>query len=439
MAKYVIDGGVPLKGEVEIYGAKNAAFKLMIASLLSDQTSRLENVSYVRDSIVVKQMIESLGGKAQFPGNHVVESSGQGLEKNSLESRFGSSSRAATLLLPVLLHRFKKARVPLPGGDKIGERPLDRHFEALKSLGAEIFVENGFIEASAESLIGTEFTFAKNTHTGTEMMLLAGCLASGKTTIRNAAAEPEVDDLISLLNKMGAQASRTEPRTIEVVGSENLRGANHQVMFDRNEAVTFACFALGTRGDVTIKNAQKETLGAFLEKIDEAGGAWEEVESGIRVFYKSVLNATQVQTAPYPGFMTDWQAIWATLMTQAKGVSTIHETVFENRFTYVPLLEKFGADIRRLSLEISEPEKIYNFNWSPESQASFHAAAISGPTKLYPAKAEVNDIRSGATLCLAALIAPGQSEVSNIELLERGYENLEGRLTGLGARIGKGE
>jgi UDP-N-acetylglucosamine 1-carboxyvinyltransferase len=411
----------------------------MTASLLSDKISKLNNVSYVRDVVVVKQIIESLGGKADFRGNHEVELSGAGLKNFKVDPKFGESSRAATLLIPVLLHRFKKAEVPIPGGDKIGERPVERHLEALKSLGVRVRLENNRILAEADQLIGAKHVFPKNTHTGTEMLLLASCLAKGKTIIGNAAEEPEVDDLIAFLNKMGAQIQRTESRTIEIIGVSSLRGAFHNVVFDRNEAVTFACFALGTKGDVTIKNVQQNTLHSFLEKVREAGGTWEEVEGGLRFFYQGSLKATQVQTAPYPGFMTDWQAIWATVMTQAKGVSTIHETVFENRFNYIPLLESFGAQVERISLKLDNPEKIYNFNWTPESENLFHAAAIAGPVKLQAAKVGVTDIRTGATVCLAALIASGQSEIDNVELIERGYENLEERLSKLGARIGKAD
>ena len=341
------------------------------------------------------------------------------------------------MLIPILLQRFKKAKVPFPGGDKIGTRPLERHFEALQALGAKVSITDNFIEVQTDNLVGAEYTFAKNTHTGTEMLLLAACKAAGKTVIHNAAAEPEIDDLIAFLNKMGALIERVEPRTIEILGQEKLHGANHKVIFDRNEAVTFACFALGTRGDVTIKNVTAGPLKSFLEQVSSAGGGWEEVEDGLRFFFEKALLATQVQTAPHPGFMTDWQSIWATLMTQAKGVSTIHETVFENRFTYIPLLEKFGAQVKRISLDLPNPEEIYNFNWTTESKDMYHAAAVSGPTKLHGANLAVSDIRTGATLCLAALIAEGQSSLENIELIERGYENLDGRLRDLGAKIYK--
>jgi UDP-N-acetylglucosamine 1-carboxyvinyltransferase len=435
--KYVVEGGVPLKGKVKVLGAKNASFKLMIAALLSNRASKLENISFVRDVVAAKQISESLGAKVDFEDDHNVRVEGKGLSSHSIETQFGELSRASTLFIPILLHRLKKAKVPFPGGDKIGERPLDRHFQALESLGARVKVENNFIEVGADKLVGTNVTFAKNTHTGTEMLLLAAVLAEGKTTINNAAAEPEVDDLISFLNKMGARITRIGDRFIEIEGVKELNGTPHQVLFDRNETVTFACFALGTRGDVTVLGAKKELLQSFLDQVDQAGGNWEEVEGGLRFYYTGALKATQVQTAPHPGFMTDWQAIWATLMTQAKGVSIIHETVFENRFTYIPLLEKFGAEVRRMSVPLEDPEKIYNFNWTKESENLFHAAAVSGPTKLHAASEEVTDIRTGATLCLAALIAEGQSNLSNIELIERGYENLDGRLRELGAKIFK--
>jgi len=439
MSKYVIDGGTRLKGEVEVFGAKNASFKLMIAALLSDELSRLTNVSYVRDTVVVKQLVESLGGRAEFPGDHVVEVSGQGLNNFNLEQKFGDSSRATSLLIPVLLHRFKKARVPLPGGDKIGARPIDRHLEALQKLGVKIFINNGFIEATCNELIGTEYTFSKNTHTGTEMMILAACLAKGKTMVRSAAAEPEVDDLIAFLNKMGARVKRTEERKIEINGVEKLRGANHQVVFDRNEVVTFACIALGTKGDVVVSGAKKELLTSFLDKVSEASGGWEEVERGLRFYFENELRATNVTTAPAPGFMTDWQPLWTTLMTQAAGESIIHETVFENRFGYVEALKSMGAKIELSNPETDNPDQIYNFNVGESSAHSYHAAKVIGPTALHSTTLEVADIRAGSTLSLAALVADGQSELNNIEMIERGYENLEGRLTKLGARIGKAD
>ncbi len=438
MAKYIISGGVPLKGNVKIYGAKNASFKLMLASLLSDQECRISNICFIRDVVSVKQMAERLGATVNFEENKTVSINGSGLNSFEVPSEFGKDTRASSMILPVLLHRFRKAKVPLPGGDNIGARSLDRHLDGLRSLGAEIAFGDSFIEASAANgLVGTTYTFQKNTHTGTETMILAAVLASGTTTLLNAAEEPEINDLINFLNSIGASITREGDRKIVINGVTSLKGGDWKLMPDRNEAVTFACIALATKGDIFVEDARSDHLRAFLNKVNLAGGGYEIKDNGIRFFYKQPLVATQVETSPYPGFMTDWQALWVTLMTQATGESLVHERVFENRFAYVEFLQKMGAQIELFNPAVENLEEYYNFNLADNTQNSFHAAKITGPTQLNGTSLAVQDIRAGATLTLAALAATGESVIDNIELIERGYENLEGRLAQLGAKIVK--
>src|SRR3972149_1722102 len=342
------------------------------------------------------------------------------------------------MLLPILLHRFKKAKVPLPGGDAIGSRPLERHREGLKALGVEIRGENGFLQAWApRGLRGSEYTFKKNTHTGTETLILAAVLAEGPTVLNNAAEEPEINDLINFLNKMGADIGRTGYRQITIKGVGSLRGTSFELMPDRNEAVTFATAALATGGDILVETAREDHLRAFLDKVNQASGGYEVTGEGIRFFSKGPLKATSVETWHHPGFMTDWQALWVTLMTQSTGGSVVHERVFENRFGYVPSLQNMGAKIELFNPEVKNPEIFYEFNSSEVVENPFHAARIYGPTKLQGSQLAVNDIRAGATLTLAALVPQGQSTLENVELIERGYENLDGRLELLGAKIHK--
>jgi len=260
-------------------------------------------------------------------------------------------------------------------------------------------------------------------------------LAEGKTVLENAAQEPEVDDLVSFLNKMGAKIKRTKPRRIEIQGVRSLKGTRHKVMFDRNEAVTFACAALATKGEVFVKNAEEKNLTAFLTKLKEIGAGLEIKNSGIRFFYQGPLKGASITTKPHPGFMTDWQALWTVLMTQAKGKSVVHETIFENRFGYVPYLQKMGAKIKLFNPALKNPEEFYNFNLADDRPEYFHALRISGPTPLRGAKIKIPDIRAGATLTLAALTAQGRTILSNIDHIDRGYENLDGRLRNLGAKI----
>jgi UDP-N-acetylglucosamine 1-carboxyvinyltransferase len=434
MAKYVIEGGVPLKGSVKIPGAKNAGFKLMIASLLSDEMSTLSNVPYIRDVVAVKKIIESLGSKVEFSDDTMQICCKVSSWK--VPEELGVKSRASFMYLPVLLHRFKKGKIYLPVGDRIGERPINWFLQGLEKMGAKIIFGDGEVEAAApQGLAGCDYKFPKNSHTGTEALIMAAALAKGKTRLENAAAEPEVEELISFLNKMGAKIKRTKTREIEITGVPSLKGAVYKVMPDRNEVVTFSCMALGTRGEVEVENVRTKDIQAFLKQVRTADGGINQNKNVLKVFYENSLKPTKIQTEPHPGFMTDWQSQWMALMTQAKGESIIHETIFENRFSCVQYLSNMGAEIELFNPGVKDPQNFYNFEWNEDTSKQMHAAKVFGPKQLHGSKLAVSDIRAGATLVFAALMAEGKSEIEDIEHIERGYEDLEGRLEKLGAKI----
>ncbi|MBI4079227.1 MAG: UDP-N-acetylglucosamine 1-carboxyvinyltransferase, partial [Candidatus Levybacteria bacterium] len=280
------------------------------------------------------------------------------------------------------------------------------------------------------------YRFEKNTHTGTETLLLAGVLADGETILENAAQEPEVNDLIGLLVRMGANIKRTAPRTIVIKGVSKLHGTRFVINPDRNEIITLAIAALLTKGDIYITNARKEGIEAFLAAFAQVGGSYKEEPQGMRFYsLEKELSPSDIRTAPAPHFMTDWQGPWAVLMTQATGVSTIHETVYENRFGYVSELIKMGANIKFFSPSVTNPKELYNFNLTKVAKEKHHAIRITGATQLHNAVVNITDLRAGATLVLAALTARGTSIVFGVEHLDRGYEQFEKRLNALGAKI----
>lgn len=437
MTKYVITGGKHLHGKVRVHGAKNAGFKEMIAALLCDSPSEIKNLSYIGDIENTTEIIRCLGGRVTDRGNRTMEIDPKSLDSFNAPKSCGLKSRAGTIFVGPLLAKFKKAVLPIPGGDKIGARPIDRHLAGLEALGATVKLKDGvFIITAAKGLRGGNFRFPKNTHTGTETLLLAAVRASGRTVLENAAAEPEVDDLITFLNQAGAKIKRTEPRTIVIDGVAHLRGATHEVMTDRNTVVTFACAALATKGEVFVERADNKVLGAFLEKVREIGGLWETREEGINFRWEKPLRAADITAAPYPAFMTDWQAVWATLMTQAVGTSEITETIFENRFGYVPFLVSMGAKMELFNPQVLNPEDFYNFNLGDDKPENLHALKITGPTPLAGKQVEANDVRMGATMILAGLVASGKTVIIDThDQVARGYENLAENLVSLGAAI----
>lgn len=435
MSKFQITGGNPLYGSVRLGGAKNASYKLMIASLLCQGESRLLNFSHIQDVQATREIIDSLGAKTANAGERTLFINASNLTSHHIDDQYGPKSRSSNMFIPVLLHRLGKASVPSPGGDKIGKRPLDRHFKGLEAMGAKIITQKGRISVEAEALHGTHYKFAKNSHTGTETLIMAAVLAKGETILENAALEPEVDDLINFLNQMGAIIRRRPGRLIKIEGVKKLKPTIYSIMPDRNEAVSYACAAIATKGDVIVENAQAQHLQAFLDKLDEIGAGYELGNYGIRFFYKGKLTATDLETQPHPGFMTDWQPLWTVLATQTQGESIIHETIFPNRFQHVEGLKKFGAKIIYFQPQLDQPNKVYNFELENDLPGTKHAIKIIGPTQLSATNFDVYDLRSGATLVFAALTAKGTTLLNNVELIDRGYESFDDRLRSMGAEI----
>lgn len=422
MTKYVVTGGVALHGKVRLHGAKNAGFKAMIAALLADSPSTICDLGLISEIDFAKQVITQLGGKVISQTDpHCLTIDPTGIHSFSVQKDLSIKSRFSIMYVGPLLAKFGQVDLPTPGGDTIiGRRPLDRHIDGLKALGVKVNFNDGIYRFEAKNgLVGTTYRFSKSTHNGTEVLIMAAVKASGITILENAAQEPEIDDMIKFLNLMGAKIERTAPRTIKIIGVKNLHGAKHTVMKDRNEAVTFICAALATGGKIEILDLDTKVLTAFFEKIKGNN-----------------LLATDIVTAPYPGFMTDWQPLWATLMTQAKGISTIHEAVYEKRFDFVSGLIKMGAKIEFFEPKVKTPESFYNFNLEDDTAENKHAIKIFGPTKLVGQEIEVNDIRSGATALLAGMIASGETIITDPQdQIKRGYENLAQNLLNLGAKI----
>lgn len=438
MIKYIVSGGNPLKGSVKVSGAKNVALKTLVAACLTSEPVTIHNVPLISDFFVMKDIIELLGGAVTI-SDHSVTVHVPSFATDTIPLEKAAEVRTSSMFIAPLLAREKKAIIPNPGGCRLGARPIDRTIEGIRAFSAEVAYDSndGFFHAKTEGLKGCEYEFEKNTHTGTETLLIASVLAEGKTTLINAAEEPEIDELIGLLNKMGARIKRVKPRIIEIEGVEKLHGATFSIKPDRNEAVTFAIAALATKGDIAILDIKKDAIIHFVEKVEEAGGGVENLEKGIRFFYRKSLKAVDVQTAPFPGFMTDWQAPWAVLMTQANGRSIIHETVFENKLGYVLDLKKMGAHMNLFNPKIENKESVYNFNLEDDKPEYFHAVEVFGPTQLHNAVVTTLDIRAGAAVVLAALCAKGESTIFGIEKLDRGYEQFEKRLSSLGATIAR--
>ncbi len=438
MEKYSIKGGNTLQGTISVSGAKNVVLKMMVAACLTDEEIIIHNVPVISDVAVMAEIIKELGGSAVIEG-HTLRVRMETITKSKITLDQASHIRTSSMFLAPLLIRNKEATIPNPGGCRIGARPIDRTVRGIEEMGAAITYSSrdGYFHAGADKLQGVTYRFDKNTHTGTETLLIAAAMAEGKTVLLNAAEEPEIDELIALLNAMGAKIKRTEHRVIEIEGVSKLHGAEVTIKPDRNEIVTFAIAAIVTKGDILIQGAKRDDLSEFLEKLDEAGGGIEERNDGIRFYYTGPLRAVDVETSPYPGFMTDWQAPWAMLMTQAEGESVIHETVFENRFGYVRELRKMGAKIKPYTdLHVDNPDHVYNFDIKNSgSSRAHHAIKIFGPRLLHNAVVTMTDLRAGASLVIAALAAEGETIIHGIHLVDRGYEKFEERLSSLGADI----
>ncbi len=436
MEKLIVTGGKKLRGEVSVSGAKNVALKALVAACLTHEEVIVKNVPLISDFFVMVDIIKELGGTVVLK-DHTITINMKKIAKTKIALEQAAEIRTSSMFLAPLLARVGQAQIPNPGGCRIGARPIDRTIEGLKKMGVDVVYDSsdGYFHAKAEMLQGTTYVFEKNTHTGTETMILAAVLAKGQTVLENAAQEPEIDELITLLNQMGAKIKRSRSRTIVIDGVTKLHGTVFTIPPDRNEVVTFAIAGIITQGDVLVKGVNKEGLTEFLEKLDACGGGFEEKNQGIRFYYKGDLRATDITTSYYPGFMTDWQSPWVVLMTKAQGVSVIHETVFESRFGYVDELKKMGAHIELFHPEVLNPKNVYNFNLHDDNKKNFHAAKAYGPTVLHDGVVNISDLRAGATLVLAALAARGTSVIFGVDRLDRGYEQFDERLRSLGADI----
>ena len=416
MQKFVVTGGTPLRGEVRIAGAKNAVLKLMAAAVLTDDPVTLTNVPKISDVTILRETMTDLGfGVRRVNGDTLTISAGEP-EWLFVPLEAAMKMRASFMLLGPLLTRFGRVIIPNPGGDRIGRRPVDLHVMAMEAMGAEVEYKNGYYFAAApQGLRGATVTFPQVTVMGTENTILAATLARGTTVIENAAQEPEVDDLIVMLCAMGAQIERTAPDRLEIQGVEALHGAEHRVIGDRLEAETFAIGAAVTGGEISLTGVDAGHLGAFLAVLDRMGVPYRtDVDGTLTVGSADSYRPTDVETAPYPGFATDFGAPLVVLMTRADGISTIHETIYEDRLEYTAELMKMGAVI-----EILDERR----------------ARIAGPVDLHGREVHITDLRAGATLILAALAAHETSIISGVEHVDRGYEQVESKLVALGAEI----
>lgn len=436
MEKFIVQGGKKLKGKISVSGAKNVALKALVAACLTEEEVVIKNIPLISDFFVMTKIIKELGGKVII-NDHCISIQIKKIQNIKISFEKAAEIRTSSMFFAPLLARVKKAIIPNPGGCRIGARPIDRTIDGLMRMGVEMKYDSGdgYFHSKTKGLKGANYKFEKNTHTGTETLILASVLARGRTVLENAAQEPEIDELIKLLNQMGAKIKRFSKRTIIIEGVEKLHGAEFVISPDRNEIVTFAAAAILTKGDVFIKQANKHDLADFLKKLEIAQGGFKEEDDGIRFYHKGNLSPTDIVTSAYPGFMTDWQGPWAVLMTKAEGVSRIHETVYENRFGYVDELKKMGARVEFYSPKVVNPKKYYNFNLSDDKNEYSHAIKIFGSVSLHNAIVNISDLRAGATLVLAALAAHGKSIIFGVEHLDRGYEHFEERLKSLGANI----
>ncbi|MBN2358272.1 MAG: UDP-N-acetylglucosamine 1-carboxyvinyltransferase [Deltaproteobacteria bacterium] len=412
MDRLVIRGGVPLQGEVRISGSKNAVLPAMAAALLAPGESRVRNVPNLMDVRTMVRLLEHMGVVASIEGDVVRLDAGPAANPEA-PYELVKTMRASFFVLGPLLARYKRARVSLPGGCAIGARPVNLHLVGLQAMGAEIDLMQGYVEARADKLHGATIAFDQVTVGGTENVLMAATLAAGTTVIENAAAEPEVEELARLLNRMGARVRGAGTRRIVIEGVGELSPFDHAVIPDRIEAGTFLAAAVATRGDVVLVGAALEHLEAVVRKFREMGAIVDPVASGLRVRAPQRLEAVDVSTAPYPGFPTDMQAQIMACLALARGRGLVTETIFENRYMHVFELVRLGADIA----------------------VDGRVAMVRGGEALDGAPVMATDLRASASLVVAGLAARGTTEVRRVYHIDRGYERIENKLLGLGARI----
>lgn len=415
MEQYVIKGGNPLVGEVEIGGAKNAALAILAAAVMTDDTVLIENMPDVRDTNVMLQAMESIGVRVERVDRHTVKINAQNVNGHVIEDDYIKKIRASYYLIGALLGKYKKAEVSLPGGCNIGSRPIDQHLKGFRALGAGVDIAHGMIIAQADELKGNHIYLDLVSVGATINVMMAAVMAQGVTIIENAAKEPHVVDVANFLNSMGANIKGAGTDVIRVRGVDKLHGTEYAIIPDQIEAGTFMFAAAVTKGDVTVKNVIPKHLESISAKLLEIGCEIEESDDAVRVVAAKPLTHTHVKTLPYPGFPTDMQPQITVALALSSGTSIVTESIFENRFKYVDELTRMGADIK----------------------VEGNTAIINGVGRYTGASITAPDLRAGAALVLAGLAAEGFSSVDDIRYIERGYEDFEVKLRSLGAQIEK--
>lgn len=415
MEQYVIKGGNPLVGEVEIAGAKNAALAILAAAIMTDETILIENLPDVRDINVLLEAIAGIGAQVDRIDKSTVKINGSTIGDVSVDYEYIKKIRASYYLLGALLGKYKHAEVPLPGGCNIGSRPIDQHLKGFRALGATVNIEYGMINTFSDALIGNHIYLDVVSVGATINIMLASCMAQGRTVIENAAKEPHIVDVANFLNSMGANIKGAGTDKIRIDGVERLHASEYSIIPDQIEAGTFMVAAAATKGDVLIRNVIPKHLEAISVKLIEIGAKVEEFDDAVRVSASDRLGHTQVKTLPYPGFPTDMQPQIATLLALSNGTSTVTESIFENRFKYVDELARMGANIK----------------------VEGNVAIIEGVTGLTGASITAPDLRAGAALVVAGLVADGFTTVDSIHFIERGYEDFDKKMTALGACMEK--
>lgn len=415
MEQYVIKGGNPLVGEIEIGGAKNAALAILAAAIMTDETVTIDNLPDVRDINALLQAMTDIGARIDRIDAHTVKINGSFVKDIPVDYESMKKIRASYYLLGALLGKYKHAEVTLPGGCNIGSRPMDLHIKGFRALGANVEIRNGAVAAEAGKLVGGHIYLDKVSVGATINIMMAAALAEGKTTIENSAKEPHVVDVANFLNSMGANIRGAGTDVIRIVGVEKLHHTEYSVIPDQIEAGTFMFAAAATKGDVTVKNVIPKHLEATTAKLLEAGCEVEEFDDAVRVVASKPLRHSQVTTLPYPGFPTDMQPQMTVVLGIAQGTSTVTESIFENRFKYVDELARMGADIKVES----------------------NIAIIRGVKGYTGARVSAPDLRAGAALVIAGLSAEGVTIVDDIHYIQRGYENFDKKLESLGAQIRK--
>ena len=413
MEQYIIKGGNPLVGEVEIGGAKNAALAILAAAIMTDETVLIDNLPDVNDINVMLEAIGDIGAMVQRVDRHSVKINGKGIGDYNVDYDHIKKIRASYYLLGAMLGKYKRAKVALPGGCNIGSRPIDQHLKGFRALGAEVEIEHGRITAQADKLKGTHLYFDVVTVGATINVMMAATMADGITIMENVAKEPHVVDVANFLNSMGANIRGAGTDVIRIRGVNSLHKTEYSIIPDQIEAGTFMCAAAATKGDVTVKNVIPKHLDSIISKLTDIGCEIKEFDDEVRVVAKGRLRCTQVKTLPYPGYPTDMQPQMGVTLALAKGTSTITESIFENRFKYLGELARMGANIK----------------------VEGNHATIEGVESLSGARVCASDLRAGAALCIAGLAGEGITIVDEISYVQRGYENFEEKLQSLGAII----